>query len=417
MIPASLCIPCKGRLWCGLSKCPILEKFSVKQEAVSGMIGKEFEGSSPPSVFVTWTNYPNVSIAPLAPPMVSSKNASMDDPEHWFGLPQTEIVRMRSQLIQSKTKSNVNDAKNPSRILSDLQELSMSEKPVPAEFELWEKPTVNLSFHEGTAPMGPTGRLKKMTLEENVQIPKKVDYLVSDTAVKSNTAILELYENDFSVHFLTKLLSAGNLGVKNNRKLVPTRWSITAVDDNVSKYLVDESVKDCQQIGEFELYHSVYSDNRFWILLIPQNWSFEMMECWLPGSPWTSMDPEYEKNKNFNIISDFEFYSGRTNYADSITGAYYAARLAIAEHLVNRKRQATAMVFREIGSGYVSPLGVWVIRETVRHALTQKPVCFSDLKLAIDFLKTRLTVPILDYQKKSSLLDSIKNQKRLSDFA
>ena len=416
MIPASLCIRCKGRLWCQLPSCPILDKFQAKEKTVSLIREKEFEGSSPPSVFVSWANYPSVSIAPLSPPLVSNQNALMDNPEQWFFRSLAEIVQMRSQLIQSRTRMEAKSAQNPSYELVDVQDLALSVKPVEAGFQLKEKPHSVLSFHEGTAPLGPIAPLKKMVLHENPHIPTRVEKWVSDSDAKSQLAVQDLFVHGFPVHYLHKILSAGTLGQKNNRKLVPTRWSITAIDDNVSRFLVDDSVKGFQQLGETELFFSEYSGNRFFVLLIPAAWSFEMMECWLPGSPWTLEDPSYAKSDSFSIIHDFEFFSGRKTYADNITGAYYAARLAVAEHLVKRKRQASAIVLREIGSEYVSPLGVWVIRETVRNALSKKPLHFSDLKLALEYLQFRLRVPVGQYQKTSQLLSFLKNQKKISEW-
>lgn len=417
MIPASLCISCKGRLWCKLPSCPILERFDAKTRVVSGVKGNVFEGSSPPGVFVSWTDYPVVSIAPMAPPTVSASNDILDNPEGWFGLMPEQIIAFRSQLIQAKSKANVRQASQPGAQLGVLQEIAMSAKPVAAEFRLSRPPVAHLSFHEGVAPTGPSAPLVRLDLSENPSIPTKVDYLVSDTDAKSTTAVQELYDKDFSVHYLSKLLSAGTLGIGKNRKLVPTRWSITAIDSNVSAYLVEEVVKDQPELGGIELYFARYLDNSFFVLLIPRAWSFEMMECWLPGSAWTLEDPNAQKADAFHIIQDHEFFDGRTSYADRITGAYYAARLAVAEYLVRQKRQAAALVFREIGQGYAVPLGVWVIRETVRKALESKPMGFSDLSLALSYIGAHLRAPLVAYKKESKLIPFLTRQKRLSDFS
>jgi hypothetical protein len=412
MIPASLCVKCKGRLWCQLPSCPIIEKFDVRQKSLVQIKDRKFEGSSPPGVFVSWTGYPDVSIAPVSPPVVSDANAHLDNPEEWFGKSSREIVEMRSSLISSKRRAKVHDAAHPARDLSAIQELALSVTPVEAEFSLKSAPHQFLSFHESTAPTGPSAELERMRLQENPRIPKKADYLSSDTAVKSNTAVRELYEDGLPVHYLYKILSAGTLGVEKNRKLVPTRWSITAIDDNVSKYLVDESVKSNQQIGEFELYRESYLGNHFFVLLVPSVWSFEMLECWLPGASWALFADKSE----VNVISDSEGYEGRTKYADNITGAYYSARLAVAEHLVRKKRQATALVFREITDEYTVPLGVWVIRETMRKALQKKPLGFSELKLALEYIGYHLRVPLDKYLGASTLLSQLKHQKRISEW-
>jgi len=395
---------------CGLKHCPVLEKYNSFRKTTSLIHGKEFSGSSPPSVFVSWSNYPNVSIAPLAPPMHSENNFVFDSPEEWYGMPLEEIVSMRQQLIQSNSKANVFSASNPSYKLMNMQEIAMAERPVDLEIELKKKPVARLSFHESIAPIGPSAPLEKFSLTSNPNIPQKIDYLVSDTAVKSAVALSELYDAGFQVSTLYKLLSAGTLGVKKNRRLVPTRWSITATDDTLGKQLV-EKIKDYSQISEFQLFHSNYLDNDFWVLLTPDSWAFENLECWLPGGIWT------EQAKEFHIVQDHEFYSGRKSYASNVEGAYYAARLGVLEYLIKIRKQASAIVFREIGQGYSQPIGVWQIRENVRHSFDFKPLVFYELPMVFEFLKKKLKVPFNSYLKESKLLDALRHQKKLFEFA
>src|SRR3989338_7058719 len=91
-----VCIKCKGRLWCG-PKCFILEKFEHKKNLVQ-KAGKEFQGNSPPGVFVSWQNYPNISIAPLAPTQIVENADLLDNPEKWITLSSEKIVSFREQL-------------------------------------------------------------------------------------------------------------------------------------------------------------------------------------------------------------------------------------------------------------------------------------------------------------------------------
>jgi hypothetical protein len=374
------------------------------------MNGNCFAGHSPPGLFVSWKNHPKVSIAPLSPASTEIDAALLDSPEQWYGLPQERIVSFRQLLIQSRKAVNVREAANPSRGLAVMQELAMSAKPVQAEFELNKKPRASLSFDAVSAPLGPIAQLNKMSLAENPSIPRRVDYAVSDTDLKSQLAIMNLYNAGLSVHFISRLLSSGALGIKKNRKLTPTRWSITAVDSRVSEALIEGKIKHLQQLGQHELFHSNYLYNDFWVLLVPGVWSFEQLECWLPGTVWSP------NAKTASIIQDHEFYGGRKGYASNVEGAYYSARLAVAEHLLKVKRQATAIVFREIGSGYACPLGVWQIRENVRHALKQKPVSFSSLGLALHYLGSKLTVPMKFWLAKSKVFDKLRHQRTLLDF-
>ena len=409
MISPKLCIRCKGKLLCGLSYCPILKKHSDQTKTVSNIHGTEFTGASPPSLFVSWSNYPKVQIAPLSPTEVFD-STMLDFPEKWFGLSQEKIIGFRQQLLRSNKSINVFDAAKPSYELVEMQELAMASDPTAIDVKLKKRPMPSLSFHESAAPHGPQAPLIKMSLEENPSIAKKIDYAVSDTDLKATDAMVGLYNAGFPISRLYKLLSAGTLGIGKRRKFTPTRWSITAADSNISKNLVEEKVKDFQQLGEFQLFHSNYLDNDFWVLLIPSAWAFEQLECWLPGGTWSANAQEPL------LIQDHEFYAGRKTYASNVQGAYYSSKLGVAEHLLARKRQAAAIVFREIGNDYNLPLGVWQIRENVRNALKQKPLAFSSLQLALAFLSRKLKISMSKYKRESKLLDFMQHQRRLSDF-
>ncbi len=122
------------------------------------------------------------------------------------------------------------------------------------------------------------------------------------------------------------------------------------------------------------------------------------------------------KKKEPKIIADHEFFKGRKKYASNVEGAYYSSRLAIAEYLEKEKRQSGAIVFREIGEKYDITLGVWQIRENVRNALKKKPIEFSELKLALNFIEKKLKIPLKYWRKESKLLDFIQKQKKLKEF-
>ena len=93
---------------------------------------------------------------------------------------------------------------------------------------------------------------------------------------------------------------------------------------------------------------------------MPGNWEFELVELKAPGSIWNP-DPEGE----YYLAADSETYEGRTAYVDETSGAYYASRLAVLEHLQERDRQATCLVIRHASDGYWAPVGVWRITRQV----------------------------------------------------
>ena len=409
MISPELCIKCKGKLLCGLSRCPILEKSSSSSKIVSSMVGTDFVGASPPGFFVSWQNYPKVAVAPLSA-LPSEVSSISDLPEKWYGTSQEKIISFRESLLRSYKVMPVSLASDPNYELLSFQEIAMASNIFEMEVSLVNKPISETSFDSFTAPLGPSAKLNKINLLENPSVSKDIDHYNSDTDAKANTALIDLFLKGTPVSQLAKVLSSGALGVKKNRKIVPTRWSITAVDSNLSKFFIDEKLPQNKLIDSFQLFHSKYLDNDFWIMLLPYPWSFEQIEVWLPGGIWNKDATE------FNVLSDYELNSGLVGYPKETEGAYFAARLAITEYLYDKKLNASAIVFREIGKDYAVPLGVWQIRENVRAALKEKALTFSTLDLTLEFLSKKLSVPIPQYKKKSFLIQQFKSQTRLNQW-
>jgi len=161
MISPELCIKCKGKLLCGLKKCPILEKNSKQTKIVSAIKGDSFYGSSPPGLFVSWQNYPKVGIAPLSalPEEISEIS---DSPEKWYGVDQEKIISFRESLLRSYKSMPVSQASNPNHELLDFQELAMAEKNFEVQINLSSKPKTETKFDSFSAPMGPSAKLDKI---------------------------------------------------------------------------------------------------------------------------------------------------------------------------------------------------------------------------------------------------------------
>ncbi len=389
-----LCVRCKGRLWCGLPKCPLIEATQKYLPKIK-FNPSEIFGISPPSLFVGRFGYPRV----YAGPLISEGSPGFTNTSELYGKPLDFVLSKTAALI--RVAASV-DVKKPSgKIVESTQEISMSVKPIDTEIKV-EKvsniSTIDTYFH----PTGPRVIARKVDIVDNPSIPKKVD-MVWEERLKANHALVELYKYNFPIDYLQRLLSAGVLG--REKKLVPTRWSITAVDDAIAKHLLKE-VKHQETVDKVEYYHNTYMGNIFHILLIPGAWEYEMLEMWLKGAIYA---PESSV-----VGADYEPYYGRKDYASQITGAYYAARLAILEHLFYRRRQARVLIYREILPDYKIPLGVWIIRESVRHALSKTPVIFEDASDAIKNIKKNTANK--NWAEKSTILRKIKTQKTLDSF-
>ena len=210
------------------------------------------------------------------------------------------------------------------------------------------------------------------------------------------------------VHYISRLLTIGLLGRKIDRKIVPTRWGITAVDSIVGDFLL-EKVKGYSEIDEVLLYSNSYLDNHYHILLIPGSYAFEMLEMWLPRSVWVK-----EGDSSF-IVENFELFDGKW-VKDEVDGGYKAMRLAVLEHLNRIRRQATVVAIREIGPGYYAPLGVWNVREGMRHAFIKEAEKFSNVEEAVVALAKKVKTSFKQWFKEAKLLGSVLRQKRLLEY-
>ncbi len=404
-----LCIKCKGRKLCGRSYCPIITK-SEAMFKVKDITKKDFFGSSP-APFVGHYGYPYVNVGILSPPESTPEAWKYDAPKYWStqDLKIPKIVDYRSALINSRFKAQVKNHRN--KFLELSQEIGLASKPVDVEINLKKKPRINLQFTPDLSPMGPRGEIKKAIATENPKIHRKVDKVVSDTDLKSVEAIKYLYKNNFDENFLSKVLSIGTLGIKKNRKLVPTRWSITAVDDTLGKDLI-KTIKNFNSV-DYQAYFGGYLGNYYLILFFSEVWSYELFETYLPNSSWNI-------SKEIQFTTDYEFYSGRKSYAENCAGGYYAARLPILEKLKSLRKQGTIIALRFITGEYSVPLGVWVVREATRKTLKSKPEKFNSQEEMINYAK-RLVKQRFNYDlnyilKESKILKNIKNQTKLINF-
>ena len=201
------------------------------------------------------------------------------------------------------------------------------------------------------------------------------------------------------------MISAGTIGVGKNRKLVPTRWSITAVDDTLGKNNL-KVVKENEELEEVLVYQNDALDNRWLIMMFPGSWEYELVEAWYPNTTWN------RESSNIQIFSSYEPYKGRSKYAE-IGGCYYAARLASSELLLKMERQAKVAILREAHSGYIMPVGVWNVREHVRDALKKEPLHFENTRSAIEFIAKKMDIPIKTWMENSAVLRQVTRQKRL----
>lgn len=394
------CIFCKSA-YHTYRNCPLA--FRMKSMKLKSASAKEEYFGQAPNVFVGHYGYPKVNVGFLN----VEQYTEQDEPLKWSREDKQipEIVDFRTSLVNSNFQHDIKTFSD--RLIQMGQEVAMAARPVDMELKLAKKPVYATTFNQDAQPHGPNVRLKRARITENVKVDTRVEKVVDDTDLKSAPALGSLFRKGFDEHFLTKLLSVGNLGVKTDRKLVPTRWSITAVDDTLGKQLIKE-LKDFPE-SDCRVHIGGYLGNQYVILFFDDLWSYELFEGYVPllhrhgAEAWDA---------------DYENYNGRTEYAKNTVGGYYAARLSILERLKADKRQAAVLALRFVTEEYTTPLGVWVVREAVRKAMVAPPVRFGDRELmqryVIELCKKRFGFDVTStLARQSRLLKNLKVQTRL----
>ena len=391
---------------CGKERCPVLVRFSF-QTRVSKMINSlTLEGSSPPSVFIGRIGYPKVAIGPLVPPVVGD-TSFIDTPEYWRDATIDDIVDFRSQLVRGKHVVNVYDVESSNKIVFLTRELALSRESVPSEVYFEKKPTGRIIFYDEAQPHGPSAPIKKLDIS-NPKYDHRIEKAFYDTDLKARDAVVELYKKGTLVSSIQKAFSVGAFGEKKHRRFVPTRWSITAVDSMLGEELLKQT-KTSPLINEYRVYRFKRFDNRWVVLMMPTSWRYELIEAWYPKTTWNPY------GATIAMYNSYEFYNGRKTYAE-IGGCYYAARLAVNETLNKERRQAGIIVLREAHPGYILPVGVWNVRETVREALKQPYTKYETLQSALSSISETMDIPLERWIRNSAVLKDALHQRRIEDF-
>ncbi|MFP3951709.1 MAG: Nre family DNA repair protein [Candidatus Bathyarchaeia archaeon] len=403
----NLCSVCKGsKLLCGKTGCPLLARMGVLTKMFQSVKGKEVAGSSPPSAFVGRIGYPYVYIGPLSPTYYGDTSI-LDAPERWFGKSMDEIISYRAQLIRGMEKVDVRKPWKADKILDKTRELSLAEHYVETEMKLKKRPRKRLYMDGDVQPIGPTAPVERIDIGY-IKWNREMEEAYYDTDLKAASATIDLYEEGVPISSIVRAFSMGSFGIGKNRRLVPTRWSITAVDDLLGKNMINH-VKDYPPINYYEVYESNYLGNRFLIFLLPDAWSYEAYEAWYPKTLWNPSSMEVA------IVTDWEPYDGRWRYA-SMGGCYYAGRLAALEHLIDERKQAKVFIFREAYPDYIMPVGVWQVRENCRNAMKRDPRRFETLGSALDYTMSRLTIPLEKWKDVGPLLRHTLTQRKITDY-
>jgi DNA repair protein NreA len=350
-------------------------------------VGEKLDGSSPPSVFIGRHGYPKVSVGPMIAPYEGNTSV-LDTPEVWIPSKQTQddIIRFRLDLVRGKADVGIKDLDN--KLVRKLQEISLADDSVDSEASFRHKPK-GFSFDEEHTPYGPSARIESFDIG-NVKWERHLERAFYDTDLRAKDAVAELYHDGVLFSQIQKTLSTGGLGLGKNRKLVPTRWSITAADSMLADYLYGK-VRFYETIPEYRVYEFSSLNNYYAVILTPTPWQYEWIEAFI-----------HIMGKEEMVFADHEALKPKSEYS-SVGGCYYSCKFGVLEALERMRRQAGAIVLREAYEGYV-PLGVFNVRENVRNALKQQPRRFETYRAALGYVSTRLRLPMSRFMEQGALI-------------
>jgi hypothetical protein len=382
----------------------------VERQFQETVQGDSLFGATAPEIFVGRSDYPNVSTGLLSPMDRDVDPGSYATGGHWYreGLDINDILQRRTGLLNSTRSTGVDVTDVWDGFVGVQREVAIADHPVDVEVGLSDEPDLDLTLDDIQTPTGPRARATSADLAENPHVPRPVEKTLEDDDWQAEGAITYLYRRNFDVYDINTILSAGALGRGRDRRLVPTRWSITAVDDTVGQYLCGQ-VRSSPSVDEVQVWHNAYLGNDYWVVLAPGNWEFELVELKAPGSVWNP-----EPDGAYYMAADSESYEGRTDYVDETAGAYYASRLGVLEHLASVGCQATCLVVRHATEEYWAPVGVWQIREGIRDAFEGEPAVAESFHAAVSQLAPQLPVSLDALRRKSELVAGVQSQ--LTDF-
>jgi hypothetical protein len=367
-----------------------LKKLTANMRMHSVEVGRELEGSSPPSVFIGSWNYPKVYAGPMIVPF-HGDTAIMDAPEDWIPAEKTQedIINYRLSLVRGKKTVGITDLDN--KLVEKLQGISLAHGSIESDAEFVKAPR-GTSFSDEHMPYGPSAEICKFDIE-NVRWDSSLEKVYYDTDLKAAEAVTGLHKKGIPFSNIQKAFSVGTMGMKRRRKLVPTRWSITACDSAIGNNLLDE-VRHYDILDTFRVHEFSSLNNYYAVMLMPTFWQYEWMEAFL-----------HIMGREEMIFSDYEYNAGKKGYSQ-VGGCYYSCKMGVLEALAREKKQAGAIILREAYTGYV-PLGVFNVRENVRNALKQPGTEFEDMKAALGYVGTKLRLPVSRFIRESVLLKEL----------
>ncbi len=335
----------------------------LKSYSLNLKASKEIEGF-PANSIIGEKNYPNLKIHSISNENLESvyKNNS-----NLVKLNYDKIIKIKARNIFGSS-NNINVKDLNFRIKEELADIYKAKNMINFVSKFDKEIKFNcFANSKDFGILGSKNELLSIETIGNVSVSKNIEKYTNDD-IKSKKAIIDLYEKSYNEHQIINLLSLGEFGHSLNKKLMPTKWAISAFDKTIEKHLYLKLIKN-KLLEKFEIFSYFDKGNFFLIILIPDYFQAQIIETWS------------------NIVeSDYVSFDNKLDYLDIKTaGAFYATKLGVFENLCFRKKQSAFISLRVI-KDYEIPLGLVFVRECIRETMKNKIFESSDLEEIKNFL-------------------------------
>lgn len=332
----------------------------------------------PPGITVETAKYPILMSGFLASTQPTEFISIYDHPTAWRGLDREAIIAMRRQLFRFLIPT---DARSlvPKETIESLQQIALSVSPLAIGVEVPTLPPRRLNAFPGQLPMGTDVLVKSFEIVSDAEI-SKVAQRITQRNIPTTEAIRQLFEYDYALEQVARLISVGLLGMHKHRKLVPLKNAFKiAIDSYIDNALLDLAEKSLTAVARIHQ-SRIHGDN-FIVVSIPgePRVDYFQMEV-LPDS----VQRQYSfESKHY----------GSSNAKASVYASH--SRFSAYHHMTKIGESSHMFIFHLIRDTRNSILGPWLARAGVEEALCGEAVEL-DSNTNLETILDALLYPNLD---------------------
>jgi hypothetical protein len=285
-----------------------------------------------------------------------------DHPTAWKGLDREAIFSMRRNLYRFLIPTDAR-SQNPRQVIETLQTIALSVSPVILGVETATLPPRRLHSIGGQLPASPSVTVKSFEILSDPEI-SRVAQRITQKDIPASEAIIQLFEYDYALEQISRLVAIGLLGKLGNRRLVPMknayRVAIDALIDNTILNLSEMPLSSGLRLHQAELFGD----------------SFVVVSR--PGEP--RVDYMHVEMKPDAICKGYSFESSQHNSSDSKTTLYAShARFPAYKSLQESNENSHMFIFHLTRDLRNNNLGPWLPRAGVQKALCNEPVLLDQV--------------------------------------